>query len=458
MELPSRITRRQALQGGAALAIGAAVVGGGTSLLRAKSGTASSSSSNLAGTDPLIAAMHVHAGYSEGGSSWAAQYATCAAVGVDVMWQTDHDFRARALDYVGKLGGIFVADTKGPVGAHAAGLDPDGTIRVMVESAGSGVAVQNLTMDAQRTAINSFRTGIDGQTLTCVFGPGRLAPDARFEIVLTLSIHPGTAGRPAGQYALRYRFLAGASPLRFTEDKGLVGVVRAPLPAPGTTVTLDPHADIAALWPDMVAIDHGSFLLAFVATSPRSGAAADVVLQSVTVDRIRHDALGVFSAQRYLAETYSAKYGVTGLPAEEVSLGPAQVPHCNVFGTPPEYALKDGVTLASWPAYYRDLITRVHAAGGVVSWNHPFGFTEGPLLAPPGNRSRRAAHCSRSGWPTGSWVPTSSRSATRCAGTCRSTPTLTSGTRSPGTPGSSPATASATTTGASTGPRSATGS
>jgi hypothetical protein len=234
-----------------------------------------------------------------------------------------------------------------------------------------------------------------------VFGPGRLAPDARFEIVLTLSIHPATGGRPAGQYVLRYRFLAGATALRFTEEKGLVGVVRAPLPAPGTTLTLDPQADIAALWPDMVAIDHGSVLLAFVATSPRRGAVADVVLTSVTVNRIRHDAVGVLSAQRYIAEKYSARYGVTGIASEEVSLGPAKVPHCNVFGSPPEYALKDGVTLASWPDYYRDLITRVHAAGGVVSWNHPFGFAEGPLLDAAGRaKARRALFAERlaDGW------------------------------------------------------------
>jgi hypothetical protein len=396
VELPDGITRRQALQGGAALAIGAAVVGGGTSLLRARSGTAARSSSSLAGTDPLVAAMHVHAGYSEGGSSWAQHYATCAAVGVDVMWQTDHDFRARALDYVGTLGGTFVGSTTGAVGTHSASLGDDGSIRVMVESAGSTIAAQSLTMESQVTAVNFFRTGIDGQTLTCVFGPARLAPGAHFEIVLTLSIHPSTGGRPAGQYAVRYRFLAGTTRARFTEQDGLVGVVRAPLPAAGTTITLDPQADIAALWPDMVAIDHGSVLLAFVATSPRRGALADVVLQSVTVDRVRHDALGVFSAQRYLAETYSAKYGVTGYAAEEVSLRAAQVPHCNVFGSPPEYALKDGVTPANWPAHYRELIARVHAAGGVVSWNHPFGSGEGPLLSPvERSKARRALFTER---------------------------------------------------------------
>jgi hypothetical protein len=312
------------------------------------------------------------------------------------MWQTDHDFRARALDYLGNLGGNFGSSTTGTVVAHSASLDPGGSIRVMVESAGPRIATQSLTMDDKVTAVNFFRTGIDGQTLTCLFGPGRLAQDARFEIVLTLSIHPSTGGRPAGQYALRYRFRADVTTTRFTEEKGLVGVVRAPLPAPGTRITLDPQADIEALWPDMVAIDHGSVLLAFVATSPRRGAPADVVLQSVTVNRIRHDALGVLSAQRYLAATYSAKYGVTGYAAEEVSLGPAVVPHCNVFGSAPEYARKDGVTLANWPAYYRDLIARVHAAGGVVSWNHPFGASEGPLLGPAErSKARRALFAER---------------------------------------------------------------
>jgi hypothetical protein len=102
----------------------------------------------------------------------------------------------------------------------------------------------------------------------------------------------------------------------------------------------------------------------------------------VTVNRPRHDAAGVGAAQDTMATTYSARYPVIGIAAEEVSLLPEKVAHCNVFGTPPEWALKTGVDLTNWRTYYQDMIGRVHVAGGLVSWNHPMGFSAGPLLTP----------------------------------------------------------------------------
>jgi hypothetical protein len=246
-------------------------------------------------------------------------------------------------------------------------------------------------MQERPTAFNTFRTGIQGQVVTHAFGTSRLDAGARYEMVLPLSLHPAQGGRRAGQYSLRYRFVPGATAARFTEGGGLVGVVRAPMPPNGTTVTLTPEADIRALWPSMLAIDHSSFGLGFVCTSPRSGVVADVRLRSVTVTRPRHDAAGVRAAQEAMAQHYSARYPVVGIPSEEVSLGPEAIAHCNVFGAPPEWALKADLTLSNWKPYYRDMIGRVHARGGVVSWNHPMGFSAGPLLTPAEqDRQRRA--------------------------------------------------------------------
>jgi hypothetical protein len=153
------------------------------------------------------------------------------------------------------------------------------------------------------------------------------------------------------------------------------------MPADGTTLTLSPEADIRAIWPAMLAIDHSSFLLSFVCTSPRRGVVADVNLRSVTVNRPRHDAASVRAAQDTFAQYYSSRYPVLGIASEEVSMGPEEIAHCNVFGTPPEWALKSAVTLSNWRTYYRDMIGRVHAGGGVVSWNHPLGFGAGPQLS-----------------------------------------------------------------------------
>ena len=145
------------------------------------------------------------------------------------------------------------------------------------------------------------------------------------------------------------------------------------MPADGATVTLNPQADIAAIWPSMLATDHVSLLLAFVVTSPRRGVVADVRTRAVTINRVRHDPAGILAAQRQMATRYSAQYGVTGIVSEEVSLGAEAVPHCNAFGSVPEFSLKTGINATNWSPYYRDYISRVHGRGGVVSWNHPFG-------------------------------------------------------------------------------------
>jgi hypothetical protein len=250
----------------------------------------------------------------------------------------------------------------------------------MIEAAGSAPATQSLVMAEKPTAVNSFRTGIDGQTFVHVFGDSRLDAGATYEMVVTLSLHPAQGGRPQGQYSLRYRFQRGVTARRFTQGSGLVGVVLAPMPADGTTVTLNPQTDIAALWPSMLAIDHCSTLLTFTVTSPRAGVVADVHLQSVTVKRVRHDAAGVLAAQRAIQQRYSPAYGITGVVEEEVSMGPEPPEHFNPFGATPEFALKT-VTPSNWKPYYASYVDRIHSAGGAVSWNHPFGASEAPLLS-----------------------------------------------------------------------------
>ena len=149
--------------------------------------------------------------------------------------------------------------------------------------------------------------------------PAGSTPAARFEMVLTLSLHPAQGGRPAGQYSLRYRFLRGATAARFTEGGGLVGVVRRPMPANGTTVTLTPETDIRAIWPTMQAIDHCSWLLAFQCTSPRRGVVADVRLQ------LRHRHPAAARRRRGPGRAGGARRGLLGpLPGRRDPVGGGQ--------------------------------------------------------------------------------------------------------------------------------------
>ncbi|GAA3179372.1 hypothetical protein GCM10010531_36740 [Blastococcus jejuensis] len=381
---PPGFNRRQLLQGGAAVALGAAMAGP-----PGRIATAGINLASFSGIDPFVAGMHVHANYSEREASWEQQYAAAVGAGANVLWQTDHDFRARALNYVTLLRGTFIGATTGSFAQRAATFSASGPIRVLIEAAGTSRATQSLSMDTESTAVNFFRTGIDGQSIVHAFGASRLDPDALYEVVVQLSMHPAQSGRPAGIYSLRYRFRRNVTVARFKEGGGLIGVVRAPMPANGTTVTLTPLDDIRALWPDMLAIDHSSMGLSFQVTSPRRGVVADVNLRSVTIQRVRHDAAGILAAQRAMAQAWSAKYGITGLVSEEVSLGPGAIAHCNVFGAPPEFNLKADLTTSNWQPWYRDYITRQHTRGGLVSWNHAFGFQVGPVLSAAAQVTKR---------------------------------------------------------------------
>jgi hypothetical protein len=101
----------------------------------------------------------------------------------------------------------------------------------------------------------------------------------------------------------------------------------------------------------------------------------------VTVQRARHDAAGVLAAQRGIQQRYAAAYGITGIVSEEVSVGLEPPEHFNSFGYTPEFALKTGIGPSNWKPYYASYVDRVHAAGGAVSWNHPYGAAMSPLLA-----------------------------------------------------------------------------
>jgi hypothetical protein len=82
---------------------------------------------------------------------------------------------------------------------------------------------------------------------------------------------------------LVYRF--GGRSARWTAQNGLVGYVRTPTPSAGSTQVLRPEQDIAALWPDMLAIDNNHYGMSFVVRSPAKGQVADVTIGSLTFTR-----------------------------------------------------------------------------------------------------------------------------------------------------------------------------
>jgi hypothetical protein len=331
------------------------------------------------GADPLRLAMHVHGSWSEGVGSWEAQLVQAAANDIDVLFMTDHDSRATATPkYVNTLADAKLLPSSTGTLARRASTVNGGSIRLLAESSKSTPATVGLAVEPNPTAFNKLRTSVAGQSLRHTVSACTLSNGAIYEVVVALSYHPAAGGRPAGKYELRYRFGTGAAG-RSLENGGLRGVVKAAPQTPGTTKTLNLGADIKALWPDMLAIDNCFFGLSFLVTSPKAGAVADIAVSGVQFVRTQNDPAHVIANQQRLITTYAPRYPDVVIRATtEVS---RHLPDMNPFGVPQffsDYALDKP---ANHDAFYRDLVAGVHASGGVISWNHPFGYGTGPLLS-----------------------------------------------------------------------------
>lgn len=335
--------------------------------------------SSFTGAVPLRLAMHVHGSWSEGLASWEAQFTQAAANDIDVLFMTDHDGRATAYKYLATLADAAWVNSSTGAFAQKASTVNGGAIRLLAESSSATApASVALAVQPDPKAKNKLRTGIAGQSLRHTVGACTLSEGATYEVVVGLSFHPAVGGRPAGNYELRYRFGSG-TPGYSKENNGLRGVVRKAKQTAGTTATLPLGTDIAALWPDMLAMDQCFYGLSFVATSPKKGAVSDVAVTAVQFVRTQNDPAGVSANQQDLIRAYQPRFPDLSVRAStEVS---RHLPDMNPFGVPQffsDYALD---TATNHDAFYRDLVTDIHTGHGVISWNHPFGYNGGPLLS-----------------------------------------------------------------------------
>ena len=330
----------------------------------------------------LRAAMHVHGSWSEGTGSWQAQFQQAAAGGYDLLYLTDHDIRMLARGYLTSLSGVALAGSSTGTFAQKAATASGGGLRLLAESASATAAAAATLTLPEAMAKSALRTSISGFTIRQTVTRATLSGGATYEITVPLSYHPATGGRPAGQYTIVYRFGSTAG----RSVQGLTGTVSAPAPAAGAVLTLSPETDAAALWPDLLAIDNGAAGLSFTARSPHRGAVADVTIGSTTFARARSTAAAVIADQARVVAAYQPQHpGLTARASTEVSISH---PHANPFGLPqwlPDY----GSLPTAHDAQYRAIVDQVHAGGGVISWNHPFGDDNPPLLAPAARDTKR---------------------------------------------------------------------
>ncbi|MBA2559274.1 MAG: hypothetical protein H0V07_05195 [Propionibacteriales bacterium] len=344
--------------------------------------------------EPVSMAMHIHSSFSEGAASMDAHLYQASRLGVDVIWWTDHDFRASAFGYRSAVG--FDAEheaegpwdlswqpvERGPIGAVGHEFvawphSPDeagGALRIEVTGQDSSAWSSYLM---QAMAENSlYSTSYSDTALLLDVRPEQLGLDAQILVEVVSSYRPATAGRPAGQYRLQYRI--GSSRIgHHLEEDGLVGVINVPAGPPDQwqRVRMDLRADHATLWPDTFAGD-ASLKKLLIGARARNSATARVVVDRLRFLRARRNSADALQLQREAMEVYRERYPtVTQFGAAEVSL----VMHLNAFGGDQtrldydmRYAVKDSSVAAQ-----RAMVDFLHGHRAVVGINHPLSSSGG---------------------------------------------------------------------------------
>ncbi len=358
------------------------------------------------GTSAYSMAMHVHSSFSEQSGSMDSQLFQAARNSVDVLWWTDHDARMDGIGYrdtvhftslTAERGGpgqggpwIWTKAESGPVARGSGGgivtnpsspNDPvaGGSMHLAAKSSSSATAKFGYYANSHPAGWN-YRDNLTGQSLsidvllTSGWSRGYL------ELLIATSYHQASAGRPAGGYTLSYRFVPpGGQPGRAAN--GLAGVITIPVkPADRNawvTATITPASDIAALWPDL---DHRDFaLFGLTLSAAGTGDLAEGYFDYLRFSRqISGEAFlkQQIAMESLLAPKYPAVVQRQGL---EVSW---LLPHVNWFGGGVVIPSYGSTTPRTYTAYLRNtLVPQIHRAGGLVSYNHPYGYGMGPLLS-----------------------------------------------------------------------------
>jgi hypothetical protein len=230
----------------------------------------------------------------------------------------------------------------------------------------------------------NYRDNLNGQSLTIDVLLTKGWQAGYLELLIVSSYHEATGGRPAGGYQLSYQFVPPGGTARRTAN-GIRGVVTVPVrPNSGSdpwgTMTISPAEDIAALWPDMDHRDFGLYELTLSAVST-----GDLVEGYFDYLRFNRSISGeaFLRQQADMGAVLAARYrSVVQQQGLEVSLS---LPHVNWFGksvTIPDYGSTSGHR--EYGRYLaQNLIPKVHASGGLISYNHPFGYGDIPALPQP---------------------------------------------------------------------------
>jgi len=376
------------------------------------------------GTSAYSMAMHIHSSFSEQSGSMDSQLFQAAKNSVDVLWWTDHDHRMDGIGYrktvhftsltgekpaAGEGGPwTWIKRQSGPVASGSGGIvatpaspsDPvaGGSMHLAAKSSTTATAKYGFYADSHPGGWN-YRDNLTGQTLTIDVLLTSGWQRGYLELLIATSYHQAAGGRPAGDYTLSYRLVhPGVAAHRVANgDQGVITIPVQPAGGgnPWGTVTITPSADIAALWPDL---DYRDFALWELTLSAVSN--GDLVSGYFDYLRFKRQISGeAFLLQQMdmrgvLAPRYPA---VTQRQGLEVSW---LLPHLNWFGGAvviPDYG---STTPSTYTAYLRNVaVPQIHSAGGLVSYNHPYGYGD-PALLPVTQQDALLAQVAKTLLPT----------------------------------------------------------
>jgi hypothetical protein len=385
-------TRRTFLHGAAALAAGAALLPRSRPPRRLPL-RSSVRPAAADGTNAYTMAMHIHSSFSEQTGSMDAQLFQAAANSVDVLWWTDHDHRMDGFNYrdVVHFTGPNERGAAGQGGRwqwaakHSTGLKAGWTASFVqspsspndpvaagsawfAAAAKSGVASAYAGLYANTHPAGwNIRDNLAGQSLAIDVLLNSGWTRGYLELAIQTSYHPS-----GGQYSLSYRMVPGTGAVT-RAAQGSLGVVTIPVASPWQTVTVTPEQDIAAMWPSLDPRDFALWDLQLNAVS--TGDAVSGYFDYLRFTRTLNGG-ELFSQQQSMMQSLASTYpGVTQQQGLEVS---PFLPHLNWFGpnvTVPGYS--NGTTKAKYLRQLADtIVPEIHAAGGLASYNHPFGYSD----------------------------------------------------------------------------------
>ncbi len=330
--------------------------------------------------------LHTHASLSENNGSIEWHAAKAQDAGVDVIWWTDHDWRVNQTGYTEAYdfenctwdGQKFVepdnlfeerwwevaAITPDHAKSVVDSLAWQGAKSLRMEVAYAGGTFQRLNLSQTGSRHQNRYSLATRYRLRFALFPQQLDPaDNKFVFELLLSERPGEWPR--------LRYVIGSMD---GEDVGAVPL--AWTPGQWNVYDLDVLADVqnllSAFGADSIRAQDNNTYGTHAILESRNGARAVVFLDDIRYEN--DDSLAgepLLDWQDAADAYYRLQYpGVEYLVGSEISRYKAQ-PHLN--GYAPDHVLVDYTgTVFSDSLYYA--VDQVHAQGGLVSYNHPWGI------------------------------------------------------------------------------------